>query len=272
MLFAIPFPSIDPVLVHIGPLPIRWYALSYVAGLFLGWWYILRLNKRSEVMTRDQVDDLFVWVALGVLLGGRIGYVLFYGGSAYFKHPLEMLEVWKGGMSFHGGLLGVIIALVAFSRLRKINFLKLSDLLACTAPIGLFLGRLANFVNGELWGRPTLAPWGVIFPNAGDFPRHPSQIYEALMEGVLLFSLLAYLFFLTGTRKRPGQLAGVFLVGYGLARFLVEFVREPDAGMIMGLTRGQVLSLPMIAIGLYLIHRALVIARSGPDKTSNERG
>ena len=253
MLFAIPFPPIDPVLVHIGPLAIRWYALSYVAGLFLGWWYILKLNKRSEVMTREQVDDLFVWVALGVLLGGRIGYILFYGGAAYLKHPLEMLEVWKGGMSFHGGLLG--------------------DLLACTAPIGLFLGRIANFVNGELWGRPTLAPWGVIFPNApGDFPRHPSQIYEALMEGVLLFSLLAYLFFLTGTRRRPGQLAGVFLVGYGLARFLVEFVREPDAGMIMGLTRGQVLSLPMIAVGLYLIHRALVIARTGPDKTSDERG
>jgi phosphatidylglycerol:prolipoprotein diacylglycerol transferase len=269
MLFALPFPAIDPVLVEIGPLAIRWYALSYVAGLFIGWWYILKLNKRGDVLTREQIDDLFVWVALGVILGGRIGYILFYGLDRYLAEPMEMIKVWKGGMSFHGGLVGVGLALILFSRLRKVPLWRLSDLMACTAPIGLFLGRIANFINGELWGRPTLQPWGMVFPTGGNVPRHPSQLYEAFLEGILLFSILAVLYFFTRAKDRPGLLTGVFLLGYGLSRAAVELVREPDAGLIMGLTRGQALSLPMIAVGLFLIQRAI---KAAGDNFSRKKG
>jgi len=271
-MLAIPFPAIDPVLVEIGPLAIRWYALSYVAGLFIGWWYILQLNRRGGVLTREQIDDLFVWVALGVMLGGRIGYILFYGFDKYLAEPVEMVKVWKGGMSFHGGLLGVALALVLFARLRKVPLLRLADLMACTAPIGLFLGRIANFINGELWGRPTLLPWGMVFPGpeAGNVPRHPSQLYEAFLEGILLFSILAILYFLTRSREKPGLLTGVFLLGYGLSRALVELVREPDASLVMGLTRGQALSLPMIAIGLFLIQHAIKTAGATARRKKGE--
>ena len=274
MLFAIPFPAIDPVLVHLGPFAIRWYALAYVAGLFLGWRYIITLNKRGGPMTREQIDDLFVWVALGVILGGRIGYVLFYGFSRYAADPIEALEVWKGGMSFHGGLIGVILALFLFARLRKLSFWRVADLMACTVPLGLFLGRCANFINGELWGRITDVPWAMVFPDpyAGPFPRHPSQLYEAFLEGIVLFALLAILYFRTNLKERAGTLAGIFLVGYGLSRALVELVREPDAPLVMGLTRGQALSLPMIAIGLYLVQRGLAAgkAKKSAAKTGDE--
>lgn len=266
-LLALPYPQIDPVLVEIGPFAIRWYALAYVAGLFLGWRYILRLNAKDGPMTRPQIDDLFVWVALGVLLGGRLGYVLFYDPAGYFADPIEIVKIWKGGMSFHGGFLGVAVALILFCWQRKVSLLRVTDLMACTAPIGLFLGRLANFINGELYGRVTDLPWGMVFPGAGDLPRHPSQLYEATLEGLVLFVLLGVLFYGTRLRKKAGLLTGVFLLGYGLFRALVELVRQPDAlfehgTVLFGLTMGQLLSLPMVAGGLFLIH----FARTRPVK------
>jgi phosphatidylglycerol:prolipoprotein diacylglycerol transferase len=264
MIPAIAFPTIDPVLVQIGPFAIRWYALAYVTGLLLGWWYIVRsirnarLPFHTRALTPRHVDDFFVWATLGVILGGRLGYVLFYKPAHYFANPLEIFYVWQGGMSFHGGLLGVIAAMWLFSRHRKIGFFDLSDPVACAAPIGLFFGRIANFINGELWGRVSDVPWAMVFPHGGPLPRHPSQIYEALLEGALLFFLLWLLLNRTGLGKRPGALTGVFLIGYAVARGVVELFRQPDAHLgflIAGATMGQLLSLPMIAYGLYLVVR-----------------
>lgn len=256
MLAALPFPVIDPVALEIGPLAIRWYALAYIAGILLGWWYIHRLNRQHAVTAGADVDDFVTWAIFGIILGGRLGYVLFYQPGYFLANPAEILFVWQGGMSFHGGLLGIGAAVVVFARRRRIKPLSLADLVACAAPIGLFFGRLANFINAELYGRVSDVPWAMVFPGAGPEPRHPSQLYEAALEGLLLFVLLLFLARLPAVRARPGLLTGVFLLGYGAARSFVELYREPDAflGYLPGgVTMGQVLSIPMILVGVALL-------------------
>ncbi len=264
-LLALPFPNIDPVLIELGPFAIRWYALAYVAGLMLGWWLAKRLCEREALwggraaIPPEAFDDAVVWVAFGVILGGRIGYVLFYNFSYYVAHPLDALTVWHGGMSFHGGFLGSILAMALFCRRRGLPLLSMLDIAAAVVPIGLFLGRLANFINGELWGRITDVPWAFVFPHGGPFPRHPSQLYEAALEGLLIFTVLM-LAVRRGALGRPGTVAGLFVFLYGCARITVEFVREPDPqlGYLYGgwLTMGMLLSLPMLAVGATLILRA----------------
>ena len=259
-MFAITFPAIDPVLVELGPVSIRWYAIAYVVSLLVGWCYVRYLARtRFDGFDTRVIDDLLVWCTLGVVLGGRLGYVLFYQPSYFFAHPEEIPLVWQGGMSFHGGLVGTLIAIVGFARMRKFSMLKVADIVACAVPIGLFFGRIANFINGELYGRVSEVSWAMAFPNGGPDPRHPSQLYQAIMEGLLLFALLTTLVHLTRASARPGALTGVFLVGYGVARLIGELFREPDAylGFIVGgITMGQVLSLPMLALGAFLLFRA----------------
>jgi len=258
---ALPFPSIDPVLVQIGPLAIRWYALAYLAGFVLGWFYCMKLARENPKGPQPKAyDDFLTWAVIGTVLGGRIGYVLFYQFAYYLEKPMEALYVWHGGMSFHGGMLGVILATWLFTRREKISFFGFTDLLACATPIGLGLGRLANFVNGELYGRAADVPWAIVFPNGGPEPRHPSQIYEALMEGVVLFVLMFALSRSQRLRAMEGMLSGAFLIGYGVFRFTVEFFREPDAQLgflFAGATMGQLLCLPMIFFGGVLVARAL---------------
>jgi phosphatidylglycerol:prolipoprotein diacylglycerol transferase len=263
----VPFPDIHPILVQIGPFAIRWYALAYVAGILLGWRYVTGLVRneklwalRGSPATTEQVDDLILWVTLGIIVGGRLGHVVFYTPSLIWTDPVEILRVWNGGMSFHGGLLGVATAAVLFARIHKVDLFRLGDLLAGATPIGLFFGRIANFINGELWGRPTDLPWGVIFPGAGDMPRHPSQLYEAALEGVVLFLVLRWATHSAKLLNRRGVGAGIFLAGYGLIRIALENVRQPDDYMPafpLGLTMGMMLSLPMIAAGAWLIWRGL---------------
>jgi len=254
------FPQIDPVLLQLGPIAIRWYALAYIAGLLLGWRYMLVLNsRRAELTTTEVIDDLLVWAIIGVILGGRIGYVLFYNLPYYAANPLSALAVWQGGMSFHGGLLGVMVAMIWFARRRGLALLRLSDLVSCAVPLGLFFGRIANFINGELYGRATDLPWAFVFPHGGPLPRHPSQLYEAALEGLVLFAFLAWLAWREQALAKPGLLTGTYLLGYALARALVELVRQPDAqiGLLpLGTTMGQWLSLPMLLGGLYLIWRS----------------
>lgn len=257
VMFSIPLPFTDI------SLPIRWYALSYIVGLLIAWQYCMRLAARPpNLVTPKQIDDFLLWATLGVIVGARLGIVLFYQPGYYLANPVEILKVWRGGMSFHGGLVGVTVAMVVFTRRYLIPFLALTDIVCAAAPIGLFLGRLANFVNGELWGRPTDVPWAMIFPNAPDsLPRHPSQLYEASLEGIVLFLVLSFL--VLGPFKalrRPGLTTGVFLAGYALARGFVETMREPDSyiGLLsFGTTWGQWLSLPMLLGGAYLIRRAV---------------
>jgi len=241
---------------------LKWYSLAYIAGLAIGWWYLLKLIAQPGApMAKRHADDLFVYAALGVILGGRIGYVLFYQ-PMMLLNPISVLKLWDGGMSFHGGVIGTSLGLIWMAHRHKLDWLRIHDYVACCAPIGLFLGRCANFVNGELWGKPTDVPWAVVFPHTVAFgpepARHPSQLYEAGLEGLLLFALLAFLFWRTRARWKPGLLVGVFLLGYGLARFFVEFFREPDRqfeGTFLATTihMGQLLTLPMIAGGIYLI-------------------
>jgi phosphatidylglycerol:prolipoprotein diacylglycerol transferase len=257
--FAIPFPGIDPVLIHLGPFAIRWYALAYIAGIVLGWQLVRRLVQRPGwQITPEAIDDLLFYVTLGIILGGRIGYVLFYQPNHYLGHPFDILAVWHGGMSFHGGLLGVLAATMLFARNHGLAFFELTDALAVATPIGLFFGRIANFINGELWGRISDLPWAVVFPNAGPEPRHPSQLYEAGLEGLVLFAVMLWF---ASWPRRPGSrgmLSGVFLIGYASARLLVELVREPDVQLgflVGGLTMGQLLSLPMLAFGIWLVIR-----------------
>ncbi len=261
MALSIAFPAIDPVLIQLGPVAIRWYSLAYVAGLILGWVLARRLVVRVFVaITRDQIDDFLTWATVGVILGGRLGYVLVYNPGHYMEHPLQIFAIWQGGMSFHGGFAGVILAAILFCRKRKIPLLVLSDVLACTAPIGLFFGRLANFINGELYGRVSDAPWAMIFPAGGPYPRHPSQLYQAALEGIVLFIVAMVLIRMERMTSRPGIVTGVFFVGYGLARTFVEVFRQPDAhiGFLTGgSTMGQLLSLPMIAIGIGFIFYAV---------------
>lgn len=251
-----PFPDIDPVLIQLGPLAIRWYALAYVAGFLLGWLYIRR--QRGAILTEAQLESLFTWAVLGVILGGRTGYVLFYNLPFYLEHPLDIPAVWKGGMSFHGGMAGLLLGVWLFCRRQKLAFLAVMDLMAIAAPIGLFFGRIANFINGELFGRAADVPWAVIFPHGGPLPRHPSQLYEALGEGLILFFVLFFASRTAWFKAVPGRLGGLFLSGYALARIVVECFREPDPQLgflFAGATMGQLLSLPMLAIGLWLIFR-----------------
>jgi phosphatidylglycerol:prolipoprotein diacylglycerol transferase len=261
MLPVLLFPSFDPVLVRLGPIAIRWYALAYIAGLLLGWRLVRRLAQRTPaVATALQVDDFLTWAILGVVLGGRLGYVLFYQPARFLTHPLDIFAVWQGGMSFHGGMLGVAIAILWFCRQQRVPILGFADRIAVAAPIGLGLGRIANFVNGELWGRvaPDWLPWAMVFPTAGPQPRHPSQLYQALMEGLILFAVLYPLSRSEAVRARFGLLTGVFLSGYAVARMIGELFREPDAFLgflFAGATMGQLLSLPMLAVGLWLALR-----------------
>jgi phosphatidylglycerol:prolipoprotein diacylglycerol transferase len=253
-LFAIPFPAIDPVLIAFGPFAIRWYALAYIVGIVLGWRLVRRLVQRPGWgITPEAIDDLLFHVTLGIILGGRLGYVLFYHPGYYLTHPLEILAVWHGGMSFHGGLLGVLVASALFARSRRLSFLEIVDALAVVTPIGLFFGRIANFINGELWGRPSDVPWAVVFPNGGPEPRHPSQLYEAGLEGLLLLAVMLWFATKPYRPEARGTLGGIFLIGYGIARIVAEFFREPDAhlGFLAGgVTMGQLLSVPMLVVGI----------------------
>ncbi len=250
------FPGIDPIAFAIGPLVIRWYALAYVAGIVLGNIYVVWLNRRHAFFSKAALDDLILYAVLGVILGGRIGYVLFYNLPYFIDHPGGILQVWRGGMSFHGGLGGVLVAFYLFARKHKISYLRVLDFLAAATPIGLFLGRLANFVNGELYGRVTASSFGMVFPNGGPEPRYPSQLFEAALEGAVLFIIL----FLLATRTRAlnyrGILGGAFIAGYGIFRFCVEYVREPDTqlGLLaLGFSMGQWLCIPMIGLGAWLL-------------------
>ncbi len=258
---ALLFPQIDPVIFAIGPFAVRWYALAYIAGLFGGLWYMRQLVKRPPaLMTPEQIDDFMLWALGGVVLGGRLGYVLFYKAGYYAAHPLEIFKTWEGGMSFHGGLLGVTAAILLYARRAKIDKWYLADCIGCAAPLGLGLGRLANFINGELWGRvaPDL-PWAMVFPGAGELPRHPSQLYQAGLEGLALFVIMFACWRVEGLRRRPGTLTGIFWIGYGVFRSFGEFFREPDAFLgflVGGATMGQLLSLPMIAFGVFCLWRA----------------
>ena len=261
------FPNFDPVIFHIGPLAIRWYALAYVAGILLGWRYAVGLVKnmrlwggQTPIANSEQIDDLILWITLGVIVGGRIGYILFYAPNLVWDDPLEIFQVWKGGMSFHGGFLGVITAVILFARANRMDMLKLGDLVAPAAPIGLFFGRIANFINGELWGRPTAVPWGIQFPAAGIEYRHPSQLYEAALEGLVLFFVLRFATHRRLWLQRRGAVCGLFMIGYGLFRVALESVREPDAQMLPFLrnvvTMGTLLSIPMLLVGVWLVWRS----------------
>jgi phosphatidylglycerol:prolipoprotein diacylglycerol transferase len=262
MLPVLLFPQFDPVLVHLGPLAIRWYALAYIAGLVLGWRAVRYLVRRPPIVaTAEQVDDFLTWATLGVVLGGRFGYVFFYQPETFLEHPLRILAVWEGGMSFHGGMLGVAVAITLYCRQQHIPVLGFADRIAIIAPLGLGFGRIANFINGELWGRPApdWLPWAMIFPTGGPVPRHPSQIYQALMEGLILLVVMLVLGSRETLRRRFGCLTGVFLIGYAIARIIGEFFRQPDAFLgflFAGATMGQLLSLPMAAAGIWLVVRS----------------
>ena len=260
-LLLIPYPAFDPVLVHIGPLSIRWYALAYIFGILIGWVYARALIRSEKLwggpapITLIEFDDFLIWVTLGIILGGRTGYVLFYNLPHFVAHPLEIFQLWNGGMSFHGGFTGCVVAVVLFARSRGISILSLGDVTCAVGPIGLFLGRIANFINGELWGRPTDVPWAMVFPGGGPLPRHPSQLYEATLEGLVLLALLAVLM-RVGALKRPGMIVGCVAVGYSIARVICEFFREPDAqlGFLWGgATMGQLLSIPLFLTGIAFI-------------------
>jgi phosphatidylglycerol:prolipoprotein diacylglycerol transferase len=260
-LLVLPFPSFDPIAVSLGPFAVRWYALAYIVGIVLGWVYARRILRNEKYwggpapISVVQFDDYVLWVTLGIILGGRIGYVLFYNLGWFVAHPLEIFQLWQGGMSFHGGFLGCVAAVLLFGWRNKVPVLSLGDVTCAVGPLGLLLGRLANFINSELWGRTTDVPWAFVFPTGGPLPRHPSQLYEGALEGLLLFVLLT-LMIRRGALKRPGLIVGTFAIVYGLARIFSEFFREPDPqlGFLWGgLTMGMLLSLPMIAAGLAFV-------------------
>ena len=266
-LAALPFPQIDPIIFQIGPLAVHWYGVAYIVGIVFAWWYAKRLVTNARLwpdgrlpMKPLDIDDFLVWAAVGVVVGGRVGYVLFYDFQRYIANPLDIVAVWQGGMSFHGGFLGTTIAMLLFARSRGISVWTMFDVVAAGVPVGLGLVRLTNFINSELWGKLTSVPWAVEFPNGGPFPRHPSQIYEALLEGLLLFALLWLLVHVFLKLKSPGFVAGAFVTGYGLSRIFVEFFREPDAqlGYLFGgwLTMGMILSTPMVLAGIWAMFRA----------------
>lgn len=253
------FPQIDPVAFSIFGLTIRWYALAYLCGFLGGWRYAVYLAKlyATPRPNGEDIDNLLPWIVLGVILGGRLGYVFFYGFDYFVANPTEIPFIWQGGMSFHGGFLGVIVAIICFARYHKFPLLQLGDMIAAVVPIGLFFGRLANFINAELYGRITTSPLGIIFPNGGPMPRHPSQLYEAILEGLALLAILAYLIHKPNIRNKHGFIAGCFICGYAIARFIIEFFREADAhiGYLYDMiTRGQILSIPMLLLGLGFIY------------------
>ncbi len=264
-MFAFAFPVFDPIAVSFGPFAIRWYALAYIGGIVLGWIYARAIIRNGRLwggaspITLLDMDDFILWVTLGIILGGRTGYVLFYNFDYFVQHPSEIFQMWKGGMSFHGGFLGCVAAVLLFGWKRKVPVLSLGDITCAVGPIGLFLGRIANFINGELWGRPATVSWAMVFPTGGPIPRHPSQLYEASLEGVALFIVLALLI-RAGALKRPGFILGSFATLYGIARIAGEFFREPDPqlGFLWGgLTMGMLLSVPMILAGLGFLALAL---------------
>jgi phosphatidylglycerol:prolipoprotein diacylglycerol transferase len=259
----ITFPVFDPIAISFGWFAIRWYALAYIVGIVLGWIYARSLVKKERLwggpapITLPQLDDFILWVTIGIIVGGRTGYVLFYNPAFFFQHPVEIFQLWNGGMSFHGGFLGCVAAVMLFARSNGISILSLGDITTAVAPIGILLGRIANFINSELWGRTTdtSVPWAMVFPNGGPLPRHPSQLYEAGLEGILLFAILAVMIRM-GALKRPGLILGSFIAIYGIARITGEMFREPDAqlGFLWGgLTMGMLLSVPMIIAGAILI-------------------
>ena len=267
LLAIMPFPEIDPVAFSLGPIAVHWYGLAYVAGILLGWLYARQLVSNPALwaggkpaVSVAQLDDFLVWAAAGIILGGRIGYVLFYDFASVAAEPIRLIQIWNGGMSFHGGLAGTIVAMILFARRNGIAVWSLFDVVATVVPFGLLFGRIANFVNGELWGRLSDAPWAVVFPEAGPFARHPSQLYEAGLEGIMLLALLAIAVYRFGALKRPGLVSGLFVCGYAASRIFVEFFREPDPqlGYLFGgwLTMGMVLSVPMFLIGIWAILRA----------------
>jgi phosphatidylglycerol:prolipoprotein diacylglycerol transferase len=273
---ALPFPNFDPVLISIGPLAIRWYALAYIVGILLGWLYARILIRKEALwggrapLTVGNFDDFIVWITLGIILGGRLGYVLFYNPAYFAANPLEIVQVWGGGMSFHGGFAGCVIAVLLFARSAKVPVLSLGDLTCAVAPIGLFLGRIANFINGELWGRTTDVPWAFVFPGAGPLPRHPSQLYEAALEGLVLFVVLAIAVRM-GSLKRPGLTIGLFAIVYALGRSFCEFFREPDPqlGFLWGgLTMGMLLSIPLFLAGLAFVRYAMRRPAQGSETGS----
>ncbi|PKP91565.1 MAG: prolipoprotein diacylglyceryl transferase [Alphaproteobacteria bacterium HGW-Alphaproteobacteria-16] len=255
--------GLDPVALDLGFFQLKWYSLAYIAGILIGWWYLLKLlDQPGAPMARRHADDMVFYATLGIILGGRLGYAIFYQ-PALFTDPLKLLQLWEGGMSFHGGMIGVMIAILWLCRRNNLPWLRVHDYVACAVPFGLFFGRIANFVNGELWGHPTNVPWGIVFDRTGEtVARHPSQLYEAGLEGLLLFAVLWFLFWKTDARYQPGKLVGTFILGYGLSRWFVEFFREHDAqfdGTIFatpGLHMGQLLTIPMIVGGIYLIATA----------------
>ncbi len=265
---ALAFPDIDPVILQIGPLAIHWYGLGYVVGILFGWWYSKRLVATPHLwagnaapMRPEDLDDFLVWAAVGIVAGGRLGYILFYDLPRYLANPLDILAIWQGGMSFHGGMLGTILAMVLFARRRGIPAWSLLDVVAAGVPVGLGLVRVANFINSELWGRPADVPWAFVFPNGGPEPRHPSQLYEAGLEGIVLFAVLVWFTWRGLKLKTPKFIGGAFVAGYGLSRIIVEFFREPDAhiGYLLGtswLTMGMVLSLPMVLAGAWAMATA----------------
>jgi phosphatidylglycerol:prolipoprotein diacylglycerol transferase len=266
---AFPDLGLSPVAVHIWRFDLRWYSLAYLAGIFIGYWYLLKLLKKPGApIGRRHADDLVFYSALGIILGGRIGYVLFYNLGDYLRHPIEILKLWDGGMSFHGGVIGTSLGIFYLARKEKLSWLRIHDYVACCVPFGLFFGRLANFVNQELWGRVTDVPWAIRFVEVNQFgqrflgqPRHPSQLYEAFLEGIVLFGILWWMFWKTDARYQPGKLVGAFLFFYGCFRFVVEFIREPDSQLVQfaqmtHLHMGQWLSVPMVLGGLYLMRTA----------------
>jgi phosphatidylglycerol:prolipoprotein diacylglycerol transferase len=266
---AFPDLGLSPVALHLGPFDLRWYSLAYLAGIFIGYWYLLKLLKEPGApLARRHADDLVFYAALGIILGGRLGYVLFYNLGQYVSHPIEILKLWDGGMSFHGGVIGTSLGIFYFAHKQKLSWLRIHDYVACCVPFGLFFGRIANFINQELWGAPTTVPWAVRFQEYNDLgqrvlgpPRHPSQLYEAILEGIVLMAILAFMFWRTKARYDPGKLVGTFIFFYGIFRFGLEFIREPDSQLVgfaqaTHLHMGQWLSLPMILGGIYLMATA----------------
>ncbi len=262
MMNGIDFPNISPIIFSIGPVAIRWYSMAYLFGIVIGWLLINRNVKKNNLgLDKANVEDLIFYITLGIIIGGRLGYVLFYGQSGFWENPLRVFELWKGGMSFHGGVLGVIAAVYLFARKIKYSFLRLTDLIVLYAPIGIFCGRLANFINDELWGRVTTVPWAVKFPNGGYLPRHPSQLYEAFFEGIVMFAVLNLLWQKKWVRERSGFVSALFVLFYGIFRLSMEQFREPDAHMgffFGGITMGQILSLPLVVLGLWVAGRIVL--------------
>ncbi|MBS0236597.1 MAG: prolipoprotein diacylglyceryl transferase [Proteobacteria bacterium] len=261
---AILLHSFDPIAIQLGPISIRWYSLAYIVGIIAALWLISRLNQRLKqvvFVNNEQIYDSLLWVVFGIIIGGRLGYIIFYYTASVQKDWLSAVRIWDGGMSFHGGLVGLVIGLWLYSRRANINFLRVCDLASCASPIGLFLGRVANFINGELYGKPTDLPWAVVFPMVDHQPRHPSQLYEAVLEGILLLCIMLLSFWSEAIRNTPGRLSGLFLVSYASIRITVEhFFREPDMqlGLFYGiLSMGQILSLPMLLVGIYLLVRPI---------------